>query len=262
MNVIDGARMSTTAKNPIKSARTTFRVIEGLMDLGGAGVTELADHLDMPKSNVHNYLRTLEEEMYIVRHDGTYRVGIRFLELGASARERHGLYGEAKPEVDDLAAETGELANLMVEESGMGIYVYQASGENAVKVDAHIGTRVHLHSTALGQAILSQFSPEAVTEVVRRHGLPAATGNTVTDRGALAERLETVRERGFALDDEERLNGLRCVAVPITGDDGEVLGAISVSGPTTRMHGDRFRRELPDRLKQVSNVVELNVTHA
>jgi len=254
--------MSTTAKNPIKSVRTAFRVIEGLQELGESGVTELADHLDMPKSNVHNYLRTLEEEGFVVRHDGCYRVGIRFLELGATARKRHGLYDEAKPEIDDLAAETGELVNLMVEENGWGLYAYQSTGENGVKVDAHIGTRVYLHSTALGQAILSQFPPETVTRIVRRRGLPQATENTITDPDALGERLETVRRRGFALNDEERLKGLRCVAVPVTADSGEVLGAISVSGPTTRMQGDRFRSDLPARLRQVSNVVELNVTHA
>jgi len=97
---------------------------------------------------------------------------------------------------------------------------------------------------------------------VRRRGLPQATENTITDPDALGERLETVRRRGFALNDEERLKGLRCVAVPVTADSGEVLGAISVSGPTTRMQGDRFRSDLPARLRQVSNVVELNVTHA
>jgi DNA-binding IclR family transcriptional regulator len=254
--------MATPAKNPIKSTKTTFRVIEGLMDLGGAGVTELARHLGRPKSNVHNYLRTLEEEEYVVRDDGEYHVGVRFLELGAFGRSRHGLYEVAKPEVDQLAEETGELVNLMIEEHGRGIYIYRATGDNAVQVDAHIGTRVYLHSTALGQAILSQVPAEHVDEVIERHGLPGETEKTITDRDALFDRLDDVRERGFALDHEERLSGLKCVAVPITSNSDRVLGALSVSGPTTRMHGERFESELPARLQQAANIIELNITYA
>jgi DNA-binding IclR family transcriptional regulator len=254
--------MGRTAQNPVKSVERTFEIIGGLQELDGAGVTELSTYLGLPKSTVHNYLSTLEQESYVVRDDGTYRVGLRFLEHGAYARNQLQLFDIARPEMDRLADETGELCNLLVEEHGVGTYLYRSSGEHAVQVKEHIGTRVALHSTALGKAILAHLPTERVDEIVDQHGLPAATDQTVTDREELESQLETVRERGVAFDDEERLPGLRCVAAPILSNDDRVLGAISISGPSHRLQGERFRDELSERVLETANVIELNVTYS
>ncbi|WP_336339546.1 IclR family transcriptional regulator [Haloarcula brevis] len=254
--------MAKTAQNPVKSVETTFKVLDALKDLDGAGVTELAQHLDIPKSTVHNYLSTLEQEEYIVNRDGVYEVGLRFLELGAYARHREKLFKIAKPEVDRLASETGELANILVEEHGRGSYLYRARGDKAVQVKAHVGTRVPLHTTALGKTILAHMSTEQVDEIVDRHGLGGEASKSITTRADLEEELADVRERGVAFDDEERLEGLRCVAAPVLNHDNEVIGAISVSGPTNRFRGERFREELPQKVLEVANVIELNVTYS
>ncbi|AEH38963.1 IclR family transcriptional regulator [Halopiger xanaduensis] len=254
--------MSPKAANPIKSTKTTFRIIEALKELDGAGVTELAEHLDLPKSNVHNYLSTLEEEEYVVKEGTTFHVGIRFLELGAYARSRRDLYDIARPEMDKIAEKEGELVNLLVEEHGRGTYVYRVAGDDAVEVDAHVGTRVYLHCTALGKAILAHMPEERVEEIIDQHGLPKITENTITDREALYARLEQVRKQGVAFDREERLEGLCCAAAPIRSDSGRVLGALSISGPTTRVQGDRLEEEIPSLLEQATNVIELNITYS
>lgn len=254
--------MSPKATNPIKSTKTTFRIIEALKELDGAGVTELAEHLELPKSNVHNYLSTLEEEEYVVKEGTTFHVGIRFLELGAYARSRRDLYDIARPEMDKIAEKEGELVNLLVEEHGRGTYVYRVAGDEAVQVDAHVGTRVYLHCTALGKAILAHMPEERVEEIIEQHGLPKITEKTITDREALYDRLERVRERGVAFDREERLEGLCCAAAPIRSDSGRVLGALSISGPTTRVQGDRLEEEIPSLLEQATNVIELNITYS
>jgi len=241
--------MGTPAKNPIKSTETTFRIVEGLQALDGSGVSELADHTGLPRSTVHNYLSTLEQEEYVVNNDGQYEVGIRFLELGAYARNRRQIYGIAKPEVSRLAEETGELANLLIEEHGRGTYLQRVRGEEAVQVEAHVGTRVSLHSTALGKSILAHLPESRVEEIIEIHGLEPTTPKTVTDRG-------------YAVDDEERLEGLRCVAAPILSNENRVLGAVSVSGPSHRIRDDRFRRTLPNRVLEAVNVIELNVTYS
>lgn len=254
--------MGKPAKNPIKSVENTFAVVEALRDLNGAGVSELAAHVDLPRSTVHNYLSTLEQEEYVVNEDGRYRVGIRFLELGAHARNRRKIYEIAKPEVESLAEETGELANLLVEEHGRGTYLQRARGSQAVQVEAHVGTRVPLHSTALGKSILAYTPEERIDEIIDMHGIASATQNTITDREELFDRLETVRERGYSFDDEERLRGLRCVAAPILSNDERVLGAISVSGPSHRIKGEYFRETIPNALLEAVNVVELNITYS
>lgn len=254
--------MGKKAKNAVGSVETTFEVLYALMKLDGAGVTELSSHLQLPKSTLHNYLSTLEQEEFVVKDGSTYRIGVRFLELGAFARNQYPLYEIARPEVDRLAEATGELANLLIEEHGWGIYLHRSRGDEAVTVEAHIGTRVHLHNTAMGKCILAHIPDEKVEEIVEREGLPATTEKSITDFDELQEELATVREQGYAVDDEEHHVGLRCIAAPIMSNGDRVLGAMSVAGPTNRMTGDRFTEEIPQLLKERVNVVELNVTYS
>jgi len=254
--------MAQSGRNTVKSVERTFRIIGGLQELGGAGVTELSTHLDLPKSTVHNYLSTLEQEAYVIKEGDEYRVGLRFLEHGAYARNQSQLFEIARPELDRLADETGELCNLLVEEHGKGTYLYRTRGDDAVRVKEHVGNRVCLHSTAMGKAILAHLSEERVEEVIDRHGLSETTERTITDREELFETLAEIRECGVAFDDEERLSGLRCVAAPVLSNNDRVLGAISVSGPSHRFENERFREELPKRVLEIANVLELNVTYS
>lgn len=254
--------MTSETVAPVKSIRTAVRVVQALERLDGAGVTELADDLGIAKSTAHDHLKTLEAEELVVKENADYRVGLRFLDFGGRARMRNKLYTIAKPQIEELAAITGELANLVVQEHGWGVYLAVERGENAVALDTYVGKREHLHSTAVGKAILAALPPERVTAIIERRGLPAHTPQTVTTPDDLFERLETVRERGIAFDREENLPGLRCVAAPITTDYGAVLGGISISGPTSRLEGDRLEHELSDQITRISNIIEINVTYA
>jgi DNA-binding IclR family transcriptional regulator len=249
------------SKSTVKTAETTFRILEKLNQRSEATVTELTEEFDLSVSSIHNYLKTLERHGYVIKEDGNYRIGLRFLDLGGRARQNHRLYQIGKDEVTTLAEETGEMANLLVEEAGRGIYLHRAHGEHAVQTDSYIGQRVHLHNTALGHAILAHVPRQRVDEIIETHGLPATTDQTITDRASLLDELDKVREQNVAYDDEARLKGLRCVAVPIRNNDGVIQGAISVSGPTSRFEGDRFRTELPEKLKSAANVIELNITY-
>ncbi|WP_129113954.1 IclR family transcriptional regulator [Halegenticoccus tardaugens] len=248
-------------KTMVKTARTTFKILETIKARDEATVTELTDVFSLSKSSIHNYLNTLEHDGYVVKNGNTYQVGLRLLDLGGYARHKELLYQTSKDEVTELAEETGEMTNLLVEQHGRGIYLYRANGENAVKSDSYIGHRVYLHNTALGQAILAHLSSERVNEIIDRYGLPETTENTITERDTLFSRLEHVREKGVAFDDEARLKGLRCVATPIINKDGEVEGAISISGPTSRFQGDLYREKFPEKLKSAANVIELNINY-
>ncbi len=249
------------AKNPVKTTLTTFDILEMLKEQDGARVTELADELDLPKSSVHNYLSTLNQRGYVVKRDNEHHVSLRFLDLGSKARDNREIYEIAKPNVRELAEETGELANLMVEEHGEGVYIHRETGDKAVMVDKNVGHRVHLHNTALGKAILAHYPQTHVEEILDRQGMPALTENTITDKSALLEELERVRKEGIAYDDEERLEGLRCVAAPILDEDDDPVGAVSVSGPVARFSPDRFRQDVPEVIQKAVNIIELNVAH-
>lgn len=252
--------MSQEERAPIKSAKTTFEIVETLVEMDGAGVSELAERLGKPKSTVHDHLRTLLERRYIVKTDDAYHVGTRFLEIGEFARNRMKIYEIAKPEVQELATKTNEHANMMVEEHGLGVFLYKAEGDEAVELDTHSGMRVPMQTTALGKSIMAHLPEERVHEILDRHGMPRITENTITDRGELFEELETIRERDYALDREERIEGMRCVAAPIKVDD--VLSAVSVSGPTHRLNGERFQEVIPDMVLRAANVIEVNLKYS
>jgi DNA-binding IclR family transcriptional regulator len=249
------------ARNPIKGAVRTVDILTALKELDGAGTTELADHLGLAKSNVHNYLSTLHQEGYVRKDGTTYHVGLRLLELGAYARQQRPVYEVAKPEIRSLAEETGERVNLMVEEHGMGTYLHFETGSRAVKVDVHVGSRVYLHNTALGKAILAHLPEERVGEILDWHGMPRTTEHTITDRAELFDELADIRDRGVAYDREERLKNLRCVAAPVLGKNDRIEGAVSISGPKTRFGDERFEEELPEQLHQTVNVVGINLTY-
>jgi len=250
------------AQNTITATRTSLRIVEALKRLDGAGATAVANDLDMAKSTVHNHLQTLEDEGYITDEGSAYHVGLRFLELGEYKRNRMDIYEKARPEVASLAEKTGEMANAAVEEHGEGVYIARAEGTEAVSVDTYAGKRVNLHCTALGKTILAELPEERVDDIIDSHGLPARTDNTITDRAELKAELADIRERGHAYDREERLPGLRCVAAPVTSEDGEPVAALSVSGPTSRIKGDRFHEEIPEMLQSAVNVVEINLVYS
>lgn len=251
-----------TKGNTITATRTSLRIVEALERLDGAGVTAVANDLGIAKSTVHNHLRTLEDEGYVTNEDSTYRVGLRFLELGEYQRNRMDIYEKAQPEVTALAEKTGETANVAVEEHGEGVYITRAKGTKAVTDDTYAGKRVKLHCTALGKTILAELPEERVDEIVDTHGLPARTENTITDRAELKSELAEIRERGYAYDREERLSGLRCVAAPVVSEDGDLVAALSVAGPTTRIEGDRFHEEIPKLLRSAVNVIEINLMYS
>lgn len=254
--------MVREAKHPVRTTEKTLELLSFLKENDGAGVSEAANDLDMGKSAVHNHLSTLEQHEYVVKEGGEYRLSLRFLELAGHQCNQMKLYDVGTQQAEQLAKDTGELANLATEEYGQCIYLYLANGDRSVELDTYAGVRTGLHNTALGKAMLAHLPNERVSEILDQRGMEATTENTITDRELLFSELETIRERGVAFDREERLSGLRCVAAPIIREDDTVAGAISVAGPTGRLRGDRFSSEIPDMARSAANVIELNLTHS
>ncbi|GCF15242.1 IclR family transcriptional regulator [Haloarcula mannanilytica] len=252
--------MSTTV--PVKAAKISLEIVEILRERNGAGVSEIARAVDKPTSTVHDHLQTLEQEEYLVKEGTEYHVSTRFLQLGNQARSRKKVYEIARPEVDELAEKTGEHANLMIEEHGLGVFLYKARGPDAVQLDTHAGMRVPLQTTALGKTIMAFRPRSEVESYLDRHGMPEITERSITDREELFETLDQVRERGYAYDDEERVKGMRCLAAPITDQDDRAIAAVSVSGPKSRMQGDRFSEEIPEQILRSANVIEVNLTYS
>ena len=253
----------TRNPNTLSTVHRAFTVLDALRELEGARVTELAEHMDLAPSTVHKHLATLESERFVIKEGDEYHVGLGFLDLGTYAKFRKKGYRLCTRKVSEIAEETGERAQFVVEEHGLGIYLdTEASDANAVMIDRRDGVHRHLHSTAAGKAILAEFPSGRVDAILSHHGLPSETRRTITERSELHEELEDVRERGIAFNDEESVEGLRAVGVPVFGPDGMILGAFSVSGPSNRLKGDLFREEIPDLLLGHTNEIELNLRYS
>lgn len=253
--------MQEKAKHPVRTAEKTLDIIDQLKEQEGGRLTDLAEALDMGPSAVHNHLSTLMEHGYVVKEGEEYRLSLKFLELGGFTRNQVDLFKVAEPEIERLAEQTGELVNLMTEERGMGVYLKRSKGQDALDLDTYAGMRVHLHTTALGKAILAHLPTERLDEIIDFHGLPAHTEKTISTREELDATLERVRERGYAIDNGERLKGLRCVAAPVMQDDSTVLGSISVSAPANRLNDRQLDDELPKMIRGAANVIELNIRY-
>lgn len=249
------------ANVPIRAVETTLAVLGALGRRPSGRVTEIADELGVSKSTVHNHLATLERHGYVVQSGDEYRLGLRSLTLGGHAQKHERLYQRAREEVDDLVERTGERCQVLVEEGGRGYYVYQALGDQAVTTDSHVGTQVYLHCTALGKAVLANLPEERVEGILDEHGLPEVTERSIGSREALYEELAEIRDTGVAFDDEERMLGMRCVAVPILDGDDRVAGAISVSGPRTRFQGEQYRETCPALLRETADVIEIKLQY-
>jgi len=268
---------------PVQSSEKLFRILERLVDTGGEGVTELAEATGMPKSTVHLHLQSLRDAGYVVGAGGTYRPSFRLLELGDRTRQSHEVYRAGREEVDTLARETNELVNLGVPENGKVrlVYLREVEGDashNPLSVSTefeatgprvsvlsesyeHVpGKALDMHATAMGKAILAEFSTEIVERIVDQHGLPRHTEKTVTTRDRLFEELETVRSDGFAVDTECRVEGLCCVAAAVSRE-GEPVGAVSISGLADRLNGE-YREQLVNRVTNTAGVIEIKLTHS
>ncbi|WP_323173323.1 IclR family transcriptional regulator [Natrialba sp. PRR66] len=251
-----------TDPGTVKATGTAFDIIETLAREDGGRVTEIASELGFAKSTVHRHLATLEELEYVVKEDGEYRISFRFLKLGERTRKRTETYQMARDKVDKIADQTDERAQFVIEEHGKAVYVFGATGEHAVHTNSEIGKYRPLQSMAAGKAILA-FLPEArVEEIIDRHGLPALTENTITDEDELYAELEEIRKRGYSINNQETIPGLRAIGVPIECPDGGVFGAFSVSGPTHRVRGERLEELIPNILLGTANELELDMKYS
>lgn len=259
--IIDRDMGAQNTGRSIKSVELTAEIVDQIREMEGATVTELADRIGVTPGSVHTHLSTLKEIGYVVQNDTEYDLGPELMTLGEYVRNNTPLYRASKEEVEQLAKETGEGVHLVVEHRGELFALYERFGPDAVGVEFHEHKRedsFDLHCTAAGKAILAYMDESRRGEIITTAQLPEQTRHTITDREELVADLETVRERGYASVDEEQVLGVRAVSAPITGRSG-IAGSLAISGPTSRLKGERFHEELPERVRHATNVCEVNL---
>lgn len=232
--------MDTNNARPVKTTQTSLRLLECVKERNGATLTELAEEVDLAKSTIHNHLSTLTNENFLVKEGQTFHVGLASLEYGIHARDRRNVYRPAKIQVYRLAESTNEEACFAVCQNGLMYTIEYVMGDaNPSNPEAgseflKVGSKFYMHNSAVGKAVLAEYDVDQLTKILDHYGLPATTENTITDRDALLEELEAIRERGYATNDEELERGFRSIAVTVNGPDMPVIGSLLVGGPAYR----------------------------
>jgi len=252
---------NTSSPRVLSSVLTATKVIEGLASLDGAGVTELAEYLELSKSTTYAHLQTLMKAQLVIKEKQKYHLATRFLTLGEYVRNNILLYQLGHKEVAELAEEIGHYAHLVIEENGRGITIQEEKGKKAVDYEYQrkkLQQSDPLHVTASGKAILAFLPEHRVNEIIDRHGLEQRTNKTITDREHLLKELDKIQDRGYARNDQEEINGFRAVAAPVCA--GEVVhGSVVVGGPVSDFTNKQFQETLPEKVRSTAKNIEVSI---
>ncbi len=233
------------SRNPVKDSPYQVQVLDRAVTIldaladhrGDLSLFELAERLDLHKSTIHRLLMVLERHRLVERmqESGKYGLGMKLFELGSKASHRVGLGDRARPYLEQLATGTGETAHLCALDRGEVVYLAKVEPRRSVRVPTDIGQRNPVHCTSVGKALIAYLPEVDLDALLRAHPLKAFTPNTITSPALLKRELKGIRERGYAIDDEEIEEGLRCIGAPVRDHTGKVVASMSVASPAFRL---------------------------
>ncbi|THD83449.1 IclR family transcriptional regulator [Aliigemmobacter aestuarii] len=226
-----------TDQNTVQSLDRALSLLERLAASSGMTLSELATDTDESVATVYRALVTLQTHGMVEAEEPgqVWHVGAGAFRVGSAFLRRTKIVERARHPMDRLMRETGETANLGVESGDQVLFVSQVETHQAIRAFFPPGTMGPMHVSGIGKALLAWYPPEKVAGIVARRGLERFTSLSITSETALARDLARTRDRGFAIDDQERTEGMRCVAAPIFNAHGEPVAGLSVSGPAFRV---------------------------
>lgn len=201
-------------------------------------ITSISEKLGLNKSTVHSLLKTLQKHHYIEQNpeNGKYKLGMKLVERGNFIISTIDIRQVAKKYLTDLANKTSQTTHLGILNGCEGVYVDKVEGAQAVIRYSRIGRGIPLHATAVGKVLLAFQNPEEVQRLLDGYVYTRQTPNTITEESELLKELEKVRKQGYAVDDQENEQGVRCIAVPILNYQNQVIAAISISTLVSRVN--------------------------
>jgi IclR family acetate operon transcriptional repressor len=227
----------------VQSVDRALSIIETLAeDDEGYRLSDLAVRTGLSTSTVHRLLATLESRRFVQfdRTELKWHVGARSFTVGATFARRRNFTAQAVPYLGKLRDLTRETANLAVVDDEFIVVLTRMESREIMRSLTKVGGRVAMVASGVGKAVLATYSDEAVSAIIRHHGMPRMTEKSIVRPSDLFKELGKVRRQGYAIDDEEACMGLRCIAAVVYNDCSEPLAAISVSGMTSRLTDDRL----------------------
>ncbi len=220
----------------------------GLLAEGdGVALSELAHRAALAPSSAYRLLQTLAARGFVefMERDQLWAIGVEAFRTGMAFQRRHAIAIVGRGIMADLVQASGETANIAVFEDGEIVFVAQVESHEPIRAFFRTGERRAAHASGIGKALLAEMSREAVERVIATRGLQRFTIHTLSDPAALFDELARTHRRGWALDDQERNIGMRCIAAAIFNEHGDPLAGLSVSGPVARIDDGTVERLSP-----------------
>lgn len=231
----------------VHTVENSIIILKALADSPNLGTTEIARRLGLPKSSVHGILETLAGSALVEKNTdtGKYHLGVTLVELGYRAQLELDICQISKPFLQGLNVEFDETVHLTVLDNDEVLYVDCVESRQRLRTYSVIGVRAPLYCTSVGKAILAFQDEAEIRRIAREKGLVPFTERTITTEEALLEQMATIRREGYAVDDREHEDHLRCVGAPIWNARGKVFASLSLSGPAERNTQERIAQMAP-----------------
>ena len=210
---------------------------------GGLTLTDVAHRVQLAPSTAHRLLSTLEKMQYVYQAGelGRWYVGLQSFTVGSSFLANRDFVAQSHPYMRRLMEQAGETANLAILDGTEAVFIDQVQCRETMRTIVKLGSRVPLHASGVGKAIFASLADEEIDAILKVKGLPRITEHTITSPETMWAAIRVIRQRGWSFDDEEHLPGTRCVAASIYNEHAEVLGAISIAGPSSRLPDPRIK---------------------
>lgn len=233
-----------TAQNTIKSLDRAMAVFEYLSNSQGMPLTMLADETEQSPATVYRILVTLEGRGLVEfdHEEQLWYIGPRAFVIGAQFLRRTSLVDRARPIMRRLMEATGETANLGIEKEGKVLFLSQVETHASIRAFFPPGTLSPMHASGIGKALLAHMHSDQLDRFLAATDLQAFTEHSITGRAELLDNLRVIRDRGYSVDNEEKNDGMRCIAAPVFDTNQEAVAGISVSGPTSRVSQAAIQR--------------------
>jgi len=254
-----GQALQQNEADKLKSVVKALQILEAFtIDAPELSIGDLQEKLSIPRVSIYRFMRILINRGFIRQnpHTRRYSLGIKVFELGSIVLRNFELRKIAFPLIDDLSKVSGETVHLGVLDGSKVVSIEGVESDQSLRISVPIGKRVFPHSTGIGKAILAFLDDEEIDGIIKKEGLPRFTPNTIVERTALLHAIQAIRRSGYAVDNEENEQGIRCVAAPVFNTDKRVVASISISGPAMRIPIERIP-ELAEKVMKTTGDISL-----
>lgn len=246
----------------VQSIERALTILNKLSEYpNGLQVTRLSEQVGLTKSTVHRLLTTLSNMNYVVKDEETdkYKLGLQILFLSRNLLNNNDVITVAKPYLEKLSLEVNETVHLCIENLGEIVYIDKIESNQTVRMFSRIGSRAPMYCTAVGKVLLSGMDQEKFDSILSKTEFIAKTPTTITSQEQLLEEIEKIKIEGYALDNSENEEVLRCIAAPIYDHKGKIIASFSISGPNNRVTMDLINETLIEKMKHYSMAISRNL---